>query len=114
MVEQLEEAKEEQSKAQTQQVSQGALYREITTSFRDIIYKKVSTFAPRVTDPNSELCGSFGVLRSQGNTDQLNDVRSKAFHYRGGIPYAYLMLQLTKFSMKKNLNPVEVIRLAEK
>ena len=107
------EAKEQSSTAQPQQVSQGRLYPQITASFRDIIYKKVRTLAPRVTDPNSELCGSFGILRSEDG-DHLNDVRSEAFHANGGISYAYLMLQLMKFSMKKNLNPVEVIQLAEK
>ena len=110
----MEEATEQQSITQPQQVSQGALYRPITTSFRDIIYQKVRTLAPRVTDPNSELCGSFGILRSEEDGDEVNDVRSKAFHDSGGIPYAYLMLHLIKFSMKKKLSPVEVIRLAEK
>lgn len=110
----MEKATEQQSIVQPQKVSQGTLYRPITTSFRDTIYKKVRTLAPRVTDPNSELCGSFGILRSEEDGDELKDVRSKAFHGSGAIPYAYLMLQLIKFSMAKKLNPVEVIRLAEK
>lgn len=106
-------------KRKLQRTQQRPLFPPLDSVKQNLIKNIVETYAPRVCDLKSPLCGSFGVYQLEGKGQSLPEGNSgrnqvkHAFISTKGVPYAYMIIKIYDLCKAEGISMERALKFAE-